>query len=162
MAVGDMFLKLDGIEGESTVDGHEGEIDIDSISWGVSNTGSQAYGGGGGTGRADVSDVSFVKTVDKATSKLFLYCLSGKPISEAVLVQRKSGGDSPLDYEKITLSDCVISSAQKSSNGPSDSNHESFSLNFAAIKYEYFVQDEDGSGKPSGDFKWDVKKNKKQ
>ena len=37
MAVGDMFLKLTDIDGESTVDGHEGEIDVDSCSFGFTN-----------------------------------------------------------------------------------------------------------------------------
>ena len=36
----DMFLKLDGIQGESTADGHKDEIDLFSYIWGES---SQPY-----------------------------------------------------------------------------------------------------------------------
>ena len=53
MAV-DMFLKLDGIKGESKDSKHSGEIEILAWSWGLSNSGSFGSGGGGGTeiGRA--------------------------------------------------------------------------------------------------------------
>ena len=34
----DAFLKIEGIEGESTDKVHPGEIEIQSFSWGVSNT----------------------------------------------------------------------------------------------------------------------------
>ena len=45
MAV-DYFLKLDGIPGESTDAKHKGEIDVLAFSWGVSQSGSTAPGGG--------------------------------------------------------------------------------------------------------------------
>ena len=47
----DAFLKIDGIEGESTDKTHPGEIEIQSFSWGVSNTASGGAGGGGGAGK---------------------------------------------------------------------------------------------------------------
>ena len=48
----DYFLKIDGIKGESLDDKHKDEIDVLSFSWGVSQTGTLAYGGGGGEGKA--------------------------------------------------------------------------------------------------------------
>ena len=38
----DAFLKIEGIEGESTDKTHPGEIEIESFSWGVANTGTAA------------------------------------------------------------------------------------------------------------------------
>ena len=49
MATGDMFLKLDGIEGESLDDKHKNEIALTSFSIGASNAGSGAVGTGSGT-----------------------------------------------------------------------------------------------------------------
>ena len=43
----DFFLKLEGIDGESTDDKHKGELDIESFSWGVTQLGTGGYGGGG-------------------------------------------------------------------------------------------------------------------
>ena len=42
----DYFLKIDGIKGESLDDKHKDEIDVLSFSWGVSQSGSMAFGGG--------------------------------------------------------------------------------------------------------------------
>jgi len=162
MAVGDMFLKLDGIEGESAVAGHENEIDIESLSWGLTNAGTGSYGGGSGAGRVDVADVSMMKLVDASSAKLQLACCAGTPISEAVITMRKAGGEDPLDYVVITLSDVMVSSFQISSTGPADSHQESFSLNFSKVKYEYQKQKEDGSGEPAGEYTWNCKKNKKE
>ena len=41
------FLKIDGIDGDSTSVQHKGEIDVQSWSWGVTQTGSSSGGGGG-------------------------------------------------------------------------------------------------------------------
>ena len=50
MAQVDYFLKLEGIKGESQDDKHRDEIDVLSFSWGVSQTGTMAFGGGAGAG----------------------------------------------------------------------------------------------------------------
>jgi type VI protein secretion system component Hcp len=44
MAV-DMFLKIDGVKGESKDQAHTQEIDVFSWSWGMSNSGSAHRGG---------------------------------------------------------------------------------------------------------------------
>ena len=48
MASTDYFLKIDGIEGESTDEKHASEIDLMSWSFNATNLGTQSYGGGGG------------------------------------------------------------------------------------------------------------------
>jgi type VI secretion system secreted protein Hcp len=55
MAV-DMFLKVDGIEGESQDEKHAKEIDVLSWSWGMSQSGTSHMGGGGGGGKVAVQD----------------------------------------------------------------------------------------------------------
>ena len=47
MAVVDYFLKIDGIDGESSDDKHKNEIQVESWSFGETQTGTGAYGGGG-------------------------------------------------------------------------------------------------------------------
>ena len=53
MAV-DMYLKIDGVEGESVSKGFENQIDILSFQWGLSQSGTFHTGPGGGAGRAGV------------------------------------------------------------------------------------------------------------
>jgi type VI secretion system secreted protein Hcp len=57
MAV-DMFLKLDGIDGESEDDAHKGEIDVLAFSWGMTQSGSMHIMQGGGSGKVSVQDMS--------------------------------------------------------------------------------------------------------
>ena len=47
MAAVNYFLKLDGIDGESTDRFHANQIEVLSWSWGESNAGNVAHGGGG-------------------------------------------------------------------------------------------------------------------
>ena len=70
MAV-DMFIKIDGIKGESADDKHKEEIDVLSWSWGMSQSGSAHMGGGAGAGKVNVNDLSFTKYIDVASPDLY-------------------------------------------------------------------------------------------
>ena len=59
MAAVDYFLKIDGIQGESKADKHKDEIDIESFSWGETQSGTFAVGGGGGSGKISMQDFHF-------------------------------------------------------------------------------------------------------
>ncbi|HAF13941.1 MAG TPA: type VI secretion system tube protein Hcp, partial [Blastocatellia bacterium] len=80
MAVTDFFLKLDGIKGESTDSKHKEELEIESFSWGATNSGSfsNAPGAGGGTGKVNFQDVHFTKKADKSSADIMFHCASGK------------------------------------------------------------------------------------
>ncbi len=90
MAV-DYFLKIDGIQGESQDKTHKNEIEIESFSWGATQTGTASHGGGMGAGRVSVQDFKFVMQVNKASPKLFLVCAQGEHIKNAILTCRKAG-----------------------------------------------------------------------
>jgi len=105
----DMYLKIEGIDGESKDDGHAHEIDVMAWSWGMSQSGTMHGGGGGGAGKVAIQDISFTKSVDKSSSNLMLACCKGTHIEEAVLTVRKAGGD-PLEYLIITMKGVLVSS----------------------------------------------------
>ena len=87
----DAFLKIDGIDGESTDKFHPGEIEISSFSWGVTQTGSIGSGGGGGAGKASFQDLHFSSSISKASPNLMIACATGEHIKEATLTVRKGG-----------------------------------------------------------------------
>ena len=127
MAV-DMFLKIAGIDGESTDKGHEGWIEVLSFSWGVHNTSPSATGGGGGV---SAEDFTFTHKVDKATPNLMLACATGKHIPNAQLTVRKSD---KTEFLKIKLTDCFITSvAPEFLKEDTDVPGESFAVNFAKL-----------------------------
>ncbi|HLC25129.1 MAG TPA: type VI secretion system tube protein Hcp [Nitrosopumilaceae archaeon] len=156
----DMFLKMDGVEGESTDKTHGKEIDVLSWSWGASQSGSMAAGGGGGAGKVSMQDLSITKHIDKSSPKLFEALATGKHLKEAKLVLRSAGG-SQVEYLVITLSDVLVSSYSTGGSSGDDRPTESISLNFAQIKMSYVEQDTKGSAGAATEFGWDIKANKK-
>ena len=158
MAV-DMFLKVDDIKGESQDDKHKDEIDVLSWSWGVSQSGTMHSGGGGGAGKANFQDMSVTKLVDLASAKLLGASATGKHIKEALLTVRKAG-EKPLEYIKITMNDCLISSVSTGGSGGEDRLTENITINFAKVKFEYTAQKPDGSAGGVMPFSFDIKANK--
>jgi type VI secretion system secreted protein Hcp len=159
MAV-DMFLMLDGIKGESADAKHKGEIDIQSFSWGMAQTGSGHRGSGSGSGKVDVNDVAIVKLIDKASPSLMLACANGKHIPKGKITVRKAG-ENPLDYLTIDLENILISNYQTSHANVADTPTESFSLNFVKVKLEYWTQTDKGAKGENANFSWDVAQNMK-
>jgi len=102
----DMFMKLEGIDGESQDSVHAKEIDVLAWSWGMSNSGTAQAGGGAGAGKVNVQDLSFTKWVDLASTPLMLAVANGKHITKATLVVRKAG-ESPLEYITIEMTECL-------------------------------------------------------
>jgi len=160
MAV-DMFLKLDGIKGESHDSKHKGEIDVLAWSWGLSNASSSHSGGGGGTGKVNFNDISVTKRVDSSSNALMLSCATGSHIKQADLVIRKHGGKSPLEYLKIKLEDIIITSVSIGGSGGDALVNENVSLSFAKVHFDYVPQKEDGSGGAPMPFGFDIKQHQK-
>jgi type VI secretion system secreted protein Hcp len=149
MAAVDYFLKIDGIKGESRDDRHKDEIDIESFSWGETQSGTFGVGGGGGSGKVSMQDFHFTMTVNKASPALFLACAQGDHIKNAILTCRKAGKDQQ-EFMKVTMNDVLVSSFQiggAESVVPTDQ----ISLNFAKIEVEY--QEQDATGKLVGSIK---------
>jgi type VI secretion system secreted protein Hcp len=147
MAV-DMFLKIAGVDGESTDKSHKGEIDVLSWSWGMSQSGTTHLGGGGGSGKVNVQDITLTKYVDASSPALMLGCCKGTHLDQAVLVVRKAG-DSPLEYLKITMKEVIVSSVATGGAGTEDRLTENVTLNFGEFKFEYQTQSRKG-GKEGG------------
>lgn len=154
MAV-DMFMKIDGIDGESVDKTHEKEIDVLAWSFGISNSGTTHMGGGSGSGKCNVQDMSFTKYVDKATVPLSQHCLNGKHIPSAILVMRKAG-EKPVEYLKITMTDLIITSYSTGGSGGEDRLTENVTLNFRVYEAEYTEQKADGSPGDKKVTKWDI------
>jgi type VI secretion system secreted protein Hcp len=135
MAAVDYFLKIDGVDGESTDDKHKGEIDVESFSWGVTQSGTQSFGGGGGTGKAQFHDFNFTKVVSKASPVLFQACASGQHIKQAVFVGRTAGDErAGNQLLKYTFSDILVSSYQD--GGTAGGVMDTLALNYASVKTE--------------------------
>jgi len=105
MALVDMFLKLDGVEGESPDSAHKSEIQIDGFELNAVSPRDSFTNQAAGAVR--MSHLSIRAKIDKSTAKLFTKITKNEKIPSAILTCRKAGKE-PFEYFKITLSDVLV------------------------------------------------------
>lgn len=145
MAAVDFYLRMDGIEGESTDAKHKGEIDVLAWSWGLSNTGMASSGSGVPAGLPTIQDLQFTARLSKASPRLFHACARGQHIAQARLSAVRAG-NKPAEFLTLTLSEVRVSSYQ--TGGSEDAEVvpvDQVSLSFAGLQMEYRAQKADGS-----------------
>jgi type VI secretion system secreted protein Hcp len=172
MAGFDIFLKLDGIDGESTTKGHEKEIEVVSYDQSIDST--VPAGGGGGAGKATFSGVRIRKLLDTASIPIALACASGLHIQSARFSFRRPSP--PLDFYVVTLEDVVVTHAgqcattgiqsplafETLAKSPAGAALlEEVTLHFGKIRWEYRPQGPKGQALPPITGGWDVKANRK-
>ena len=157
MAV-DIFLKLDGIKGESLDNTYKDQIDVLAWSWGMSQSGTTHMGSGGGAGKVAVQDLSLTKYIDNSSPTLMLFCCKGTHIKNGQLIVRKAG-DNPLEYLKIDFDELLVASISTGGSGGEDRLTEHLTLNFRKFKTTYTVQTSEGHSGAAPEAVWDIAKN---
>jgi type VI secretion system secreted protein Hcp len=158
-AADDVFLRLDGIRGESADAKHRGEVEI--LSYTHSLTGAFAPGAGGASaGKTVCGPVTITKFIDASSPDLLLDVANGRHIPTAVFTFRRPGGASQLEYYKVMLDDVIITEIQQSDT-KSGRATEKVSLIGRRYRFEYVLQGPDGrvAGVPKAG--WDCVDNKK-
>lgn len=151
----EMFLKLTGIQGESTDAKHKGEIDVLAWSWGLLE---QAPSSGAGAGAvpsgAKTENLSIQKTVDLASPVLLAYSAQHKNISDGTLTTRKAGGS---DFLLLKMTDVAVLSVQMSASTTENRPIESVTLSFSKWQFDYQPVKADGTvSGPGQSFGWDI------
>lgn len=159
----DLFLKIDGIDGESTDDAHDKWIEVMSYSLGVSQPVSGVSATGGRTGgRADFQDLTITKTIDNSTPDLNIKCASGEHVPKIELELCLATGDKHT-FMKYTLEDCIVTSISPGgSTGGETKPLENVSFAYGKIKWEYTPIDHTGAPGSATDRTWNLEKNVKE
>lgn len=159
MAV-EIFLKLDGIDGESEKSGAEKYIEIFSFSNGASNPSSVAFGTGSGAGKVDLSSLSLQKQLDKSSPMLFLNCCSGKHIATGSMIVREATGDTTTKiYYQYDMTEVFVDSISWGGAAGGGKPSESLTLSAKSLKISYWSQGSDGTLTGPIQAGWDVSKN---
>ncbi len=147
----DFYMKIDDIKGESTDVKHKDWIELDSFSWGMSNSSLAGSGSGTGmgTGKVSMQDMHFSMKMNKASPRLMLACATGQHIPKLQFVVSRADSDTggTTDYYVVTLTDVLVSSFKTSSapqppaGTPQVPETASLSLNFTKIQWTYIAQD---------------------
>ncbi len=162
MAQVDYFLKIPGIEGESTDKGHVGEIEILSWSWGETNDSTHESGTtGGGAGKVSMQDFTFTTRANKATPVLMQYCAEGHHVTDEVILTCRRAGKEQQEYFQIKMKPVYITSYQTGGSSGDMVPVDTCTLNFGAIKFEYKPQKEDGSLDAAIPGTWNLQDNTK-
>lgn len=142
----EIFLKLDGITGESEKKGAEGWIEIFSFSNGAANHSSVASGTGSGAGKVDLSSLSLSKQLDKSSPFLFLDCCKGTHIATGQLIVREAtGAETTQVYFQYDLTEVFIDSISWGGAAGGGKPSESVSLSSKTLQITYTPQNPDGS-----------------
>ena len=159
----EMFLRIDGIPGESTHETHKDWIEVLSYSHSVylPSSGSRSSGDTRTAERCDHQDFSVVKMLDKASPILALLCCNGQYIGEIRLELCQATGDKNR-YMEYRFSDVIITAIRPGSSGLSGGARplEEVSFNYSQIEWSYTAYDPD-TGLPEGNVgaKWDLETN---
>ena len=141
----EVFLKIEGIEGDSTDRGHINEINAVSFKIGVLNTGTFATGGGGVPGKAQLTDLTVLKFIDKASPQLFLASALGQHFQNVTLVVRRSGPN-PFAFYRLVLEDVLISSVNDNASETDENGNllETITFNYGKITWTFIPQNANG------------------
>jgi type VI secretion system secreted protein Hcp len=131
----DVFLKLDGIMGDSYDAKHKGEIDILSYTQSFSNTARLARGTTSGPGRVTCGAVTVIKNIDKASPQLIRLVTTGAHVPTGVITFRAAGKDQ-LEYYKITMTDVVVTEVEQTDE-PAGTIAEKVSILADRLLFEY-------------------------
>ena len=137
-----MFLKIDGIEGESNAQGHVNEIDILSFTWAAANAAGSA-GAGAGAGKVTFENATMTKAVDRASPPLFHALATGQHIKQCILTVEEDR--KPAQLTSITFTNFLIASITEAFATSADVPQETIVISFAQFQISYTPQKTDGS-----------------
>lgn len=155
-----MFLKIEGVPGECSVEDYKDQIELEAFSHAVmqSAVASTAVNGAA-SGQASHGDFNAVKVLDKSSPVLAQKCSVGEIIPKITLtLVRAAGTDKTVPYMIYTMTNAIVSSISPSGAKGGDWVTEALSFNYEKINWEYTQQkrkDGTGGGKTTGS--WNVK-----
>jgi len=160
-----VFVKYEGIDGESSDSGHAGWMDVEAISWGVgrqinSNSSTQ---GDRESSNAVITDLQITRYMDSATPKIFIEscCGTGKEVKIHLTKTGKgSGADVFMEYtlKNALISNYTVAAHSQETNRPT----ETITISFVDVEVKYTPYDEDGNAQAAIAVGYDTATNTKR
>ncbi len=144
-----MFLKIDGINGESIDKDHANEIEIQSWGWCTHNQVKWEVNQGGHSTKVHIKEITVTKICDQASVTLFQYCMTGKHFKNARIICRKNDGPQKIEYLTVNLEDVMIQKITWGGQGDAQTVSENLQIAFAEFTLLYKTQRD--SGDATGD-----------
>jgi len=148
-----MYMKFDGVDGESTDNAHRDWIDLQSFQYGISKPSSGAGGMSRSRSYVTTYDVTITKQFDKSSPKLMEALTAGSMFNTVQLEFTRiypDGGDAV--YLRYEFRDVQITSYRVSMSSEDSAPLEEISFNYGKITVTYTEIDE--TGEPKGNVEW--------
>lgn len=155
----DIFLKIDGISGESKDAGHKDWIDVHNFTWGASQPATLTTGGGGGAGKVNFQDLKVTAAIDKAAPTILKHSAIGRHIPKVEISVCKAGGEQ-IEYSRTTLEDVMVTGVEFVGSKENEVLYVNYSFQAVKIKNQYWEQTERGGRGAETQMGYDIKQNK--
>ncbi len=158
----DAFLKIDGIDGDSTDDKHKDWTEVISFNFAIDRgvTHSSSGGGGMASGRPNWTQFEFIKAIDKSTPLLFKALAEAQAIKKITLELCRGQKQKFMQY---VMEDCMVSSYTPNGEaaGQDELPTETVAIAFSSMEFIYTDTDQ-RTGAPKGEvmMKYDLSSDK--
>lgn len=150
----EMFLDVDGIQGEATTPQHRNEIDVFGWRWGIGNVRADAVDSRT-LERAAPTRLRVSKFLDKATPKLLESATTNVRHSQAVLTLRTAGTNA-VDFFTLAMNGVSVLSIGTGGESGEDGPMEQVEFEFDRIEIAYRPLQRNGSAGEPVTFSWTV------
>jgi type VI secretion system Hcp family effector len=154
----DAYLHLEGVQGEATRSGHEGDIPLRSFALGgslpvISQPGQPLQV----TGRAAVSGFNFAKKSDSSSPQLFQAMCNNLKFDSAKVSFYRGGSDTSVPYIAYEFKDVVLADLSWTGTETGDGiPEETGTLYFNEIKVVYTHVAPDGTASGTSEAEYNI------
>lgn len=157
----DIYLQIEGIQGESMDDTHKKWMECSQVHWGVHQTRSATASTGGGhtAERVAMSDIVFSKLADLSSPILLQNCSMGRTIPRAKFeFMRADQQGQRIKYFEVELENVLIGMVAARID-PGSILTENVTLKFSKVKWKYTQQKIGGGSGGNTAGGWDLSAN---
>jgi type VI secretion system secreted protein Hcp len=153
----DVFLRIDGITGESQNPNFKGQIELESFSFGANNVVNIGSGTGSGSGKVSFTPITVTKLPDTTSPVLFLAVCQGTRFGTATISFVQPGASAA--YITFDLGTVIASGLTTSvTNGVT---LETITLVCGSLRYTVVTYNASGAATGTVTDGWDITKNVK-
>jgi type VI secretion system secreted protein Hcp len=146
------YLKIDGINGDSTSTQHSRTIELIDFNW---TEAMPLIAGTRASSLTQSGDFRFTAQSSSASPQLFLYCARQTPISDVDLYIQRSSNGQTKDFLVWSFKNVVVGSYSNSLRSSDGSVIDSFCLYFGKAMETYYPINPDGSYGSPVEADWD-------
>jgi len=143
-----IFMKYEGIKGESSDKNHKDWMDIQEISWGVHRniTSHTSTRNDRESANAEITDLTVERFMDSATPKLFIESCCGKGKTVVLHLTKTGTGTGSDVFMEYTLKNALLSDYSVNAKTQDESRPvERLTISFVDVEVKYTPYDEDGN-----------------